>query len=335
MASEDWATVDFGAAGGEEAVVLGEDKNLVAAGANMTVTITEADTYSFVLDAIDPAAPVLNVGRKIPFGSNTLLLRGDMNGWDESTPLTYEGGGIYRVTFPLTAATYPFKVATADWATVNLGGIDADSTDVVVGVPRTVVHGANPPNLTVTIDTDQDYDFVIDGRYVAMPTLYVLPSDDFDSDGIPPGERIEPVFKQLAIEQSGAGAANRRYQPGFDLAFPGGPGEDQDGLVHLRHGGFARSIQGASAATALAGGAPVTMLADLDRASLEILAEQIIQVQALLPVAQRHVQHLIEVAVVEIAPPVDAQQLPAHDGLQVVVLMGLPQQLQIAVEFAL
>ena len=39
--------------------------------------------------------------------------------------------------------------------------------------------------------------------------------------------------------------------------------------------------------------------------------------------------------VFEIAPPVDAQQLPAHDGLQVVVLMGLPQQLQIAVEFAL
>lgn len=184
LASEDWATVDFGAAGGEEAVVLNEDKNLVAAGANMTVTITEADTYSFALDAIDPAAPVLNVGRKIPFGSNTLLLRGGMNGWDESTPLTYEGGGIYRATFALTAANYPFKIATADWATVNLGGLDADSTDVVVGVPRTVIHDANPPNLSLTIDTDGDYDFVIDGRYAALPTLYVLPSDDFDGDGI-------------------------------------------------------------------------------------------------------------------------------------------------------
>lgn len=184
VASEDWATVDFGAAVGEEDVVLGEDKNLVAAGANMVVTITEADTYSFTLDAIDPTAPVLNVVQKIPFDANTLLLRGDMNGWDESTPLSYEGGGIYRVTFPLTAATYPFKIATADWATVNLGGIDADSTDVVIGEPRTVVHGANPPNLSVTIAADGDFDFVIDGRYLAMPTLYVLPSNDFDSDGI-------------------------------------------------------------------------------------------------------------------------------------------------------
>ena len=184
VASEDWATVDFGAAGGEEAVVIGEVKNLVAGGANMVVTIAEADTYSFTLDALDPIAPVLSVSQRIPFGNNTLLLRGGMNGWDESTPLSYERGGIYRVTFPLTAGTYPFKVATADWATVNLGGLDADSTDVVVGVPRTVVHGANPPNLSLTVGVDGDYDFVIDGRYAAMPTLYVLPSDDFDGDGI-------------------------------------------------------------------------------------------------------------------------------------------------------
>ncbi|MDH3532771.1 MAG: DUF3372 domain-containing protein, partial [Gammaproteobacteria bacterium] len=184
VASEDWSTVDFGAAGGEEAVALGEDKLLVAGGANMVVTIAEADTYTFTVDAIDPAAPQLRVVQKVPFGSNTILLRGGMNGWDESTPLTYEGGGIYRVTFPLIAGTYPFKVATGDWSTVNLGGLDADSTTVVVGEPRTVVHGANPPNLSLTVDTDADYDFVVDGRYAARPTLYVLPSNDFDSDGI-------------------------------------------------------------------------------------------------------------------------------------------------------
>jgi pullulanase len=188
VASEDWSTVDFGAAGGEEAVVLGEVKTLVAGGANMVVTITEADTYTFTLDALDPGAPQLSVVRRIPFGSNTLLLRGGMNGWDESTPLSYEGGGIYRVTFPLTAATYPFKIATADWSTVNLGGIDADSTTVVVGEPRTVVHGSNPPNLSLTIDADGDYDFVVDGRYAPRPTLYVLPSSDFDGDGIPNAE---------------------------------------------------------------------------------------------------------------------------------------------------
>jgi hypothetical protein len=212
-ASEDWSTVDFGAAGGEEAVVIGEDKNLVAGGANRSVTITEADTYSFTLDAIDPTAPVLNVVRKIPFGTNTILLRGGMNGWDESTPLTYEGGGIYRVTFPLTAGTYPFKIATADWATVNLGGIDGDSTDVTVGVPRTVVHDANPPNLSLTIDADGDYDFVIDGRYAPRPTLYVLPSGDFDGDGI---------LNADDDDHDNDGVANA------DDAFPYDPSEDTD-----------------------------------------------------------------------------------------------------------
>jgi hypothetical protein len=183
VASEDWSTVDFGSEVGEEAVVLGDVKTLVASGANMTVTIEEADTYTFAIDALDPAAPLLIVVQKVPFGSNTILLRGGMNDWGESTPLTYEGGGIYRVTFPLTAGTYPFKVATADWSTVNLGGLDNDSTDVVVGEPRTVVHDANPPNLSLTVDADGDYDFVIDGRYAARPTLYVLPSNDFDGDG--------------------------------------------------------------------------------------------------------------------------------------------------------
>jgi pullulanase len=184
VASEDWSTVDFGAAEGEEAAVLNEIKILVGSGANMVVTIEEADTYTFTLDALEPATPLFSVAQKVPFGSNTILLRGGMNGWDESTPLTYEGGGIYRVTFPLTAGTYPFKVATADWSTVNLGGVDADSTEVVVGEPRTVVNDSNPPNLSLTIDADGDYDFVVDGRYAPRPTLYVLPSADFDGDGI-------------------------------------------------------------------------------------------------------------------------------------------------------
>ena len=183
VASEDWNTVDFGSAVGEEAVVIDDVKTLVVSGANMVVTIAEADTYTFTLDAIDPAAPLFSVVQKIPFGSNTILLRGEMNAWGETAPLSYEGGGIYRVTFPLTAGTYPFKVATSDWSTVNLGGIDADSTEVVLGQPRTVVSDANPPNLSLTVAADGDYDFVVDGRYLAMPTLYVLPSGDFDGDG--------------------------------------------------------------------------------------------------------------------------------------------------------
>ncbi|MHC5112508.1 MAG: alpha-1,6-glucosidase domain-containing protein, partial [Planctomycetota bacterium] len=213
-ASDDWETVNFGAAGGEEAVVLGENKNLVSPGANMLVTIAEADTYTFTLDAIDPTVPVLNVVQKIPFGNNTILLRGEINGWDDlTTSFNYEGGGIYRVTYPVTAGTYFFKVATSDWETVNIGAIDNDSTEVTVGVPRTAVDGDNPPNMSLTVDADGDYDFVVDGRYAAMPTIYVLPSGDFDGDGIPNADDTDH-------DNDGV--------PNDSDAFPYDPSEDTD-----------------------------------------------------------------------------------------------------------
>ena len=98
----------------------------------------------------------LDTGRDGP----TVLLRGDMNGWDESTPLAYNGDGTYAVTVALTADPYNFKLASADWSTVNLGATSADTTTVTIGEALDLLQGSQD-NLSITIDADGTYLFTI------------------------------------------------------------------------------------------------------------------------------------------------------------------------------
>lgn len=183
IASADWSTVDFGGTSSDAAdVALSVAENLARAGANMRLSIPEADTYTFTLDAIDSANPVLTVAQKIPFAENTILLRGSLNGWDESSPFEYQGGGLYVRSQVLTAGSYEFKVATADWSTVDLGAVSADVADVDLTVEEaTAARGAN---FTITIPSDGSYDFVVDGNFSSRVLLMVFPAGDYDSDGI-------------------------------------------------------------------------------------------------------------------------------------------------------
>ena len=50
---------------------------------------------------------------------------------------------------------------------------------------------------------------------------------------------------------------------------------------------------------------------------------------------QRQIEHLVEVAVIEVAAPVDRDEAAAHHAVEVVVAMGLAQQAHVAVELAL
>ncbi|MEK6248319.1 MAG: hypothetical protein N2C12_09085 [Planctomycetales bacterium] len=83
-----------------------------------------------------------------------------MNSFDESTPLTYNNDGSYSVTVTLTAAPYGFKLASADWSTVNLGATSVDTVTVTIGAALDLLQGSND-NLSITIDTDGDYLFTI------------------------------------------------------------------------------------------------------------------------------------------------------------------------------
>ena len=83
-----------------------------------------------------------------------------MNDWDESTPLTDFGDGTYAVSVALTAGAYGFKLASADWSTVNLGATWADTVTVTIGEAFDLLQDSQD-NLSITIDTDGDYLFTI------------------------------------------------------------------------------------------------------------------------------------------------------------------------------
>ena len=177
VASEDWAAVNLGATVDTDTVVVeGEDKNLGTTDFNLTFTPGIDATYLFQLDATDTSAPVLNVVNEEPFPGTAVFLRGSMNGWGTDTAFNYDGGRIYSVATTLAADTHFFKVASDDWATVNLGA--TVDTDTVVNLAEEKLLGATDFNLEITIDTAQSYVFIFD-MVNLVPKLKVFAEEFF------------------------------------------------------------------------------------------------------------------------------------------------------------
>ena len=175
FASEDWATVNFGAANASEASVTeGEPVALGTTNNNLFFTPIIDATYLFTVDASDPQAPVLTVENEEPYAGTEVYLRGGFNGWGTDTPLIYQGSRQYQVAMSLTAGSYEFKVASEDWATVNLGAISGADADKQVMVGATTYLAATNDNLVLTIEEDGDYVFVLDATDKAEPVLKVF-----------------------------------------------------------------------------------------------------------------------------------------------------------------
>lgn len=116
-------------------------------------------------------APVLTVENEEPYAGTEVYLRGGFNGWGTDTPLIYQGSRQYQVAMSLTAGSYEFKVASEDWATVNLGAISGADADKQVMVGATTYLAATNDNLVLTIEEDGDYVFVLDATDKAEPVL--------------------------------------------------------------------------------------------------------------------------------------------------------------------
>lgn len=106
----------------------------------------------------------------VPFGDTEIFVRGDMNGWGTTNPLTYVGGGVYETTITLAAGSYSFKVANASWDVVNLGS--PSDTAVLVATDKTLVPGSND-NLSISITDETSYIFSVDASDTANPVLNV------------------------------------------------------------------------------------------------------------------------------------------------------------------
>jgi pullulanase len=93
-----------------------------------------------------------------------------MNGWGASDAFAFDTQGVYSMQMSVSAGTYYFKVADADWGGqgINLGG-----GETVVLDEKTVLVPGSSDNLSITIPETGEYVFTLDAFNVNKPTLLV------------------------------------------------------------------------------------------------------------------------------------------------------------------
>lgn len=179
VASADWSAVDFGATAQD--VTLGTEKELSRGGANLKLSLSEEATLKFSIDASEPEAPIFSVDYEEPFYPTTVFVRGGFNGWGEGNPMSYAVGGQYTATMDITAGSYEFKVASADWSTVDYGSADADNS-TTVGNEKDAVAGGG--NLAITIPSDGSYTFLFNAADLTAPTISVFNAKMFGDTAV-------------------------------------------------------------------------------------------------------------------------------------------------------
>uniref|UniRef100_UPI0030F4B091 alpha-1,6-glucosidase domain-containing protein n=1 Tax=Paraglaciecola sp. TaxID=1920173 RepID=UPI0030F4B091 len=174
VASADWSTVDFGSS--QQVVTLDQEKVLSRGGSNLKLTLAEDATLKFSVDASDINAPIFTVEYEEPFYPTTVYVRGGMNGWGEANPLNYLVGGQYMTTIDIAAGSYEFKIASADWSTVDYGSADADGSTAIGNVKDAGISGNN---LAITIPVDGSYTFLFNVADINAPTISVFKAQMF------------------------------------------------------------------------------------------------------------------------------------------------------------
>lgn len=112
----------------------------------------------------------------VPFGATAVLVRGAMNGWGESDQAIYVADGIYRVSIDLAlnADGYEFKIASADWSTVDFGALAGESV-VTENEAKTLTRSGD--NMKFTPAVAGRYVFEIDASNVDAPVINVRNED--------------------------------------------------------------------------------------------------------------------------------------------------------------
>lgn len=99
-------------------------------------------------------------------------MRGAMNGWGAVDVFSYQGEGVYVAELELSAGSVEFKVASEDWATVNLGNPN-DAASNTVNVDEGKVLGGSNNNLLLDVPEAGLYRFTVIGPDGNAPVLTV------------------------------------------------------------------------------------------------------------------------------------------------------------------
>jgi CubicO group peptidase (beta-lactamase class C family) len=103
-------------------------------------------------------------------GTRAPLLRGSMNNWGDGNGFVKTGTTTWALTLSLSPGTYEFKIATADWAGLNLGSRLGAATLTGDGDLGLVPLGEN---LRLTVTRPGTYRFTIDARDQRRASLSV------------------------------------------------------------------------------------------------------------------------------------------------------------------
>ena len=165
------------------------------------LTVPTDSKVVYVVDGWDQGAGQwIEMGGEVEEVEIVYYLRGDMNGWDTSAPMTDNGDGTWSITMSLTAGTYEYKAADTGWGSAY----PADA------------------NASVTIDADCDVTFVLDtvaGTVTATADSVVEP---------------EPMVIDY-IAAVGAGSGNFLYGVAWDPASSVNAMSAEDGLYSVTY----------------------------------------------------------------------------------------------------
>jgi pullulanase len=180
LGAADWSSPNLG---GPATVTLGTSLVLTDNGGDLSITIAEAGLYRFELDTSESlTSPRLRVFPD-PFMGVSAHVRGSLSPseWDVSVDnmLRYEGNGIYAAIFDVTGSAegYEFKIASDDWATVNLGRNEA--IEFTLGDEWPLEGGAN--NIPITIAETGRYRFEVNVFDPEIPTIRVYVDNLFSA----------------------------------------------------------------------------------------------------------------------------------------------------------
>jgi hypothetical protein len=120
----------------------------------LTFDASQSGNYDLTLNVNNPNAPVLTISDgDAPFGE--LFVRGAMNSWGTSAPMTYAGFGEYTATLSLSAESFNFKVANEGWDSQFGAGAE-------VAVDESVAIYQNGDDGILIIPQDGLYEFTLD-----------------------------------------------------------------------------------------------------------------------------------------------------------------------------
>ncbi|AFU99116.1 alpha-1,6-glucosidase domain-containing protein [Simiduia agarivorans] len=173
IADSSWSAPNIGAGEAGDTIAVASSLRIEVAGnpGNLKLAIADAGDYTFTLDTRDSQKPTLHL---VPAARFTVpvFVRGSMNGWSEDDQMTEIATNVYQVDIALTAGGYEWKVASADWSTVDRTA----NGSVKLYQPTAFIPGAGQSNSTLQVGADTSLRFTLDANFGdPLMTITVAP----------------------------------------------------------------------------------------------------------------------------------------------------------------